>query len=148
MKKITIALAVWLTCIGMSAWSADHEVKMMTQGSDGQTLVFEPSFIKVAVGDTVTFKPMQKAGHTSYSIFEPEGAKPWKAQPDSEITVKLDKEGVYLVECFVHKTLGMVAVIQAGKPVNLEAAKQKAAEESAKMAVGKDRFAKELALVK
>ncbi len=148
MKKFALSMVAVLTSLSFSAWSADHEVKMMTQGTEGQSLVFEPSYLKVAVGDTVTFKPMQKAGHTSYSIFEPSGATPWKAQPDTEIKVKLDKEGIYLVECFVHKTLGMVAVLQAGKPVNLAAAKQKAAEESARMMVGKDRFEKALAQVK
>lgn len=78
----------------------------------------------------------------------PEGAKSWKAQPDSEITVKLEKQGVYLVECNMHKTMGMVAVIQAGKPINLAAAKKMAEEKSAKMMVGKDRFSKALAQVK
>jgi pseudoazurin len=148
MRTFTRPLAILLTALSLSAFGAGHEIKMMTQGSDGQSLVFEPSYLKVNVGDTVTFKPMQKAGHTSYSIFEPDGAKPWKAQPDTEITVKMDKEGIYLVECFVHKTLGMVAVIQAGKATNLEAAKKIAAAESAKMMVGKDRFEKALAQVK
>ena len=148
MKNLTLLLAVALSCLTFNAWSAEHEVKMMTKGSDGQALVFEPSYLKVAVGDSVTFTPMQKAGHTSFSVFEPAGATPWQAKPDTPITVKLDKEGVYLVECFVHKTLGMVAVLQAGKPINLEAAKQKAAEESARMMVGKDRFEKALAQVK
>ncbi|NDU85891.1 MAG: pseudoazurin [Ferrovum sp.] len=148
MKTFTRPLAILLLTFSLSTFGAGHEVKMMTQGSDGQSLVFEPSYLKVDVGDTVTFKPMQKAGHTSYSIFEPDGATPWKAQPDTEITVKMNKEGVYLVECFVHKTLGMIAVIQAGKPTNLEAAKKIAAAESAKMMVGKDRFDKALAQVK
>ncbi|MDA8416152.1 MAG: plastocyanin/azurin family copper-binding protein [Betaproteobacteria bacterium] len=148
MKTLNLWSVVILSCLSLPVLAANHEVRMMTKGSDGQALVFEPSYIKVAVGDSVTFNPMQKAGHTSYSVFEPVGATPWQAKPDTPLTVKIDKEGVYLVECFVHKTLGMVAVIQAGKPVNLEAARQKAAEESAHMMVGKDRFEKALAQVK
>ena len=148
MKTLRFVLCGMLGAASLTAAAANIEVKMLTQGSDGQPLVFEPMFVKANAGDTITFKPMQKAGHTSISILVPDGAKPWKAQPDSEITVKLDKQGVYLVECDMHKTMGMVAVIQAGKPVNLAAAKKKAEAESAKMVVGKDRFAKALAQVK
>ncbi len=148
MRQLQIAALLVLASASMGSGAADILVKMLTQGTDNQPLVFEPMFVKVKVGDTVTFKPMQKAGHTSISILVPEGAKPWRAQPDTEISVKIEKQGVYLVECDMHKTMGMVAVIQAGKPVNLEEAKKKAAEESAKMAVGKDRYAKALAMVK
>lgn len=42
----------------------------------------------------------------------------------------------------------MVGVIQAGKPVNLAAAREAAKKESAGFAMGKDRFDKALALVK
>ncbi len=92
--------------------------------------------------------PVQKAGHTSVSILVPAGAKPWKAAPDTEIKVKIEKPGIYLVACDVHKALGMVSVIQADKAVNLDEAKKKAAEVSAKMSLGKDRYAKALAMVK
>ena len=148
MNTKNIALLWLLAALPLGAAAAEVHVKMMTKGSDGQALVFEPIFVKVKVGDTVVYTPTQKAGHTSISLLVPNGAKPWKAKPDTEIRVKIKKQGVYLVECDVHKTLGMVGVIEAGKPVNLEEAKKKAAEESATMLVGKDRFAKALAMVK
>jgi len=44
--------------------------------------------------------------------------------------------------------MGMVAVLQAGKPVNLAEAKKKATEEEAKMLANKDRYDKLLAMVK
>ena len=53
-----------------------------------------------------------------------------------------------MAQCDVHKTLGMVAVIQAGKPVNLAEAKKVAADFSGKMLQNKDRFDKLLAQVK
>jgi pseudoazurin len=145
-KNIAVALLLGMLPLGVAA--ADVHVKMLTKGSDGQALVFEPLFVKVKVGDTVIYTPIEKAGHTSVSLLVPAGAKPWKAVADTEIKVKIEKQGIYLVECDVHKTLGMVSVIQAGKAVNLDEATKKAAEESAKMAVGKDRYAKALALVK
>ena len=136
--------------MGLVSVAAANEVKvkMLTNGPNGSMLVFDPMFVKVNVGDTVTFEPLQKAGHTSISVLVPEGAKPWKAAPDVEVKVKIEKPGVYLVECDLHKNMGMVAVVQAGKPVNLAEAKKKAAEEESKMLSNKDRFDKLLAMVK
>jgi pseudoazurin len=145
-KRVAILWALGALPLGAAA--ADVHVKMLTKGSDGQALVFEPLFVKVKVGDTVIYTPTEKAGHTSVSLLVPAGAKSWKAVADTEIKVKIEKPGIYLVECDVHKSLGMVNVIQAGKAVNLDEAQKKAAEESAKMVVGKDRYAKALALVK
>ena len=62
--------------------------------------------------------------------------------------VKAEKEGVYLYYGEPHKPMGMVGVIQAGKPVNLAEAKVVAKKEQAGFALGKDRFDKALALVK
>ena len=143
-----LLLLCLLATITAAAAAKDIQVKMLTNGPNGQMLVFDPDFIKANVGDTVTFLPLQKAGHTSISLLVPEGAKTWKANPDTQITVTIEKQGVYLVQCDVHKTLGMVAVIQAGKPVNLAEAKKAAADFSAKMLQNKDRFDKLLAQVK
>ncbi len=146
LRKIVLLCLLGLMSAAVAA--KDVQVKMLTNGPNGQMLVFDPDFIQAKVGDTVTFLPMQKAGHTSISLLVPEGAKPWQAAPDAQITVKIEKQGVYLVQCNVHKSLGMVAVIQAGKPVNLAEAKKAAAEFSSKMLQNKDRFDKLLAQVK
>lgn len=128
----------------LPAHAAEHIVKMLNTGKDG-AMVFEPAFVKAAVGDTVVFSPTDKAAHNSASLLLPAGAKPWKGAPDTEVKVKLEKEGVYLYACEPHKVMGMVGVIQAGKPVNLAEAKAAAAKESATFAIGKDRFDKALA---
>lgn len=143
---LTVSLLATLA-LSNQAFAADHVVKMLNTGKDG-TMVFEPSFIKVAVGDTVVFAPTEKAAHNSASLLLPEGAKPWKGAPDTEVKVKIEKEGVYLYACEPHKVMGMVGVIQAGKPVNLAQAKATAAKEQASFAMGKDRFDKALASVK
>ncbi|HYA76449.1 MAG TPA: plastocyanin/azurin family copper-binding protein [Burkholderiaceae bacterium] len=148
MKVRMIALLGVLMGLVSVAAAKEIKVKMLTNGPNGTMLVFDPMFVKANVGDTVTFEPLQKAGHTSISLLVPEGAKPWKAAADTEISVKIEKPGVYLVECDLHKNMGMVAVLQAGKPVNLAEAKKKAAEESAKMLANKDRYDKLLAMVK
>jgi pseudoazurin len=149
-QRLAHRLGFTVVLLGLSsaAAGADVTIKMLTNGPGGEMLVFDPMFAKVKVGDTVVFEPLQKAGHTSISALVPEGATPWKAAQDSQIKVKIEKPGVYLVECDLHKNMGMVAVLQAGKPVNLAEAKKKAAEESAKMLKNKDRFDKLLAMVK
>lgn len=148
MRLRRIALLWLLATMSVAAAPKDIQVKMLTNGPNHQMLVFDPDFIKANVGDSVTFLPMEKAGHTSISLLVPEGAKPWKATPDTQITVKIEKQGVYLVQCDVHKSLGMVAVIQAGKPVNLAEAKKAATEFAGKQLSNKDRFDKLLAQVK
>lgn len=145
----TTLSAALLTSIAFAgpALAAEHVVKMLNTGKDG-AMVFEPAFVKAAVGDTVVFTPTDKAAHNSASLLLPAGAKPWKGAPDTELRVKLEKEGVYLYACEPHKMMGMVGVIQAGKPLNLAEAKAAATKAQAGFALGKDRFDKALALAK
>lgn len=127
--------------------AAEITVKMLNTGKDGP-MAFEPSYVKVAIGDTVIFVPAEKGAHYSVSLLQPAGAQPWRGAPDQEFKVKIEKEGLYLYACEPHKTLGMVGIIQAGKPVNLAEAKALAAKEQATFALGKTRFDLALAQVK
>lgn len=117
---MTALAAVLLTG---TAHAADHQVKMLNKGKQG-VMVFEPSLIKAAPGDTVTFVPTDK-GHDAASIdgMIPGGAQPFKGEISKPVTITLRKEGVYGVKCVPHYGMGMVALIVAGKPVNLEQAK-------------------------
>ena len=56
-------------------------------------------------------------------IMLPEGVAPFKGKVNEEIVVTLDKEGVYGIKCQPHYGMGMVALIEVGAPVNLDAAK-------------------------
>lgn len=85
---------------------------------------FEPAFLKVAPGDTVTFIATNK-GHNSESILTlmPEGAEPWKGKMNEEITVTFESEGFYAYKCQPHLGLGMVGLIQVGDaPTELDPA--------------------------
>lgn len=143
----TFLLSMCLLAAAAPSHGAEITVKMLNTGKDGP-MAFEPSFVKVAVGDTVIFIPAEKGAHYSVSLLVPAGAKPWRGTPDQEFKVKVAKEGLYLYACEPHKTLGMVGVIQAGKPVNLAEAKALAAKEQATFALGKTRFDTALAQVK
>lgn len=121
-----------------SVFAADHKVKMVDEGAEGN-MIFEPGFLQAKVGDTVTFV-VHDPGHNVISRHVPPGADNWKGTVSQGFTVTLKKEGIYLYECDLHKMLGMVAVIQVGKPVNLAAAKVAATELSKKMAMGAERL--------
>lgn len=115
----TIALAA----LPARAAVTDHQVMMLNKGKKG-AMVYEPDFIVAAPGDTVTFVPTDKS-HNAESIkgMIPDGATAFKGKMNEQITVTVEKEGVYGVKCQPHYGMGMVALIVVGKPVNLEQAK-------------------------
>jgi pseudoazurin len=124
MKRV-VAAATILAALMLAggAQAADHEIQMLNKGEKG-AMVFQPEFVQAAPGDTVTFVPTDK-GHDAESIkgMIPDGAEPFKGKMGEQITVTLDKEGVYGVKCTPHYGMGMVALIVVGQPVNLEQAK-------------------------
>jgi pseudoazurin len=118
-KLITASLAVLLLASAVSA--ENFEVKMLNKGTDG-AMVFEPAFVKAAVGDTVTFISTDK-GHNAENIKDmlPEGVEAFKSDMGKDYVLTLTAEGLYGVKCTPHYTMGMVALIQAGAPVNQDA---------------------------
>jgi len=107
------------------AFAADHQIQMVNKGPDGKPMQFDPAFLKVEPGDTVTFVAKDK-GHDSMSIagMLPEGADGWKGKINEEITVTFEKPGLYAYKCEPHFGMGMVGLIEVGGDVsNLEALK-------------------------
>ena len=106
----------------IAAEAADHQVMILNKGAAG-AMVFEPAFLEIEVGDSVTFVPVDK-GHDAVSIkgMVPDGAEPFKGKINQEITVLFDAPGVYGIKCVPHYGMGMVALIVAGDAVNLDAA--------------------------
>jgi pseudoazurin len=128
---------------GTFAAAAEFEVKMLNKGSDGEAMVFEPASLRVTVGDTVRFLPVDK-GHDAAAVKEliPEGTEEFKGKMNQELVVTITKEGAYVIKCSPHWGMGMVALIVAGEgaPANLEAIK------TAKMAKKtRERLDKEIA---
>ncbi len=124
MRQIAIlAGAAAVLILAGSAQAADVEVKLLNRGAEG-VMVFEPSFVKIAPGDTVKFLSTDK-GHNAESIkgMLPDGATPFVGKNGEDIAVKFDKEGVYGVKCLPHYGMGMVAMIVVGTPSNVDQAK-------------------------
>jgi pseudoazurin len=119
-KLITAGLAALL--LATAAYAENFEVNLLNKGADG-AMVFEPAFVKGAVGDTVTFISTDK-GHNVEGIkgMLPEGVEAFKSGMGEDYVLTLSAEGIYGVKCTPHYSMGMVALIQAGAPVNKDAA--------------------------
>lgn len=108
------------------ALSAEIEVKMLNKGSNGQAMVFEPATVKAAVGDVITFIPVDK-GHDAAAVKDmiPEGLSEFKGKMNEAVKLTVEKEGAYVVKCTPHLGMGMVALVVVGDavPANLDAVK-------------------------
>lgn len=118
----TLAASLATLLLAPAAHAANVDVLMLNKGTEG-AMVFEPAFVKVDVGDTVTFISTDK-GHNAENIKDmlPEGVEAFKSKMGEDYVLTIGAEGLYGVKCTPHYTMGMVALIQAGAPVNLEAA--------------------------
>lgn len=122
--KMFVGAAIGLSVLGAPAFAADFEVHMLNKGADG-AMVFEPSFVKVSKGDTVTFVPTDK-GHNveTYKDLIPAGSAPFKSKMGEMFKQTFDVDGAYAVKCTPHAGMGMVGLIVVGDaPSNLEAVK-------------------------
>ena len=124
MAKSIVGAAAVILALALPAAAADFEVHMLNKGAEG-AMVFEPAFVKVAPGDTVTFIPTDK-GHNVETIKDmiPEGAEAFKSKMNETYKVTFDKAGAYGVKCTPHVGMGMVGVVVVGDaPANLDAVK-------------------------
>jgi pseudoazurin len=121
MKNLLLCVViVWSFVIS----SEEYEVKMLNFGNDG-SMVFEPGFLKVNVGDTVNFKSVDMAHNSESSTgLIPVNASGWKGNINEDISITLTEEGVYVYQCTPHLILGMVGVIQVGSPTNIDQIKE------------------------
>lgn len=124
-KLLLAAAALAVALPAGTAFAEDHEIHMLNRGANGEMMVFEPAYLEIAPGDTVTFVATDRA-HNAESIpgMVPEGGETFRGAMNEEISVTFTAEGVYGVKCLPHYGLGMVALIQVGEgePANLEAA--------------------------
>ena len=110
--------------IQFDLYGANHSIKMLNQGSSG-VMVFEPAYLKINIGDSVTFESTD-AAHNSASIpgMIPSLASSWNGGLSQNITVMFDVAGIYGYQCTPHSMMAMVGVIQVGDDKsNLDSAK-------------------------
>ena len=118
-----IAMAGLLALASAPAMAATFEVHMLNKGAAGP-MVYEPALTKVAVGDTVTFVPIDK-GHNAETMKEilPAGGDTFKGKINEPVSVTFTVPGTYGVKCTPHVGMGMVALVVVGTPANVEEAK-------------------------
>ena len=97
-----------------AAVAAEYKIQMLNNGSQGM-MAFEPGVLKIKVGDSVRFVPIDKT-HNAEMIpgAVPAGVALVKGAVNQEIVVKFTKPGIYAFRCLPHYGLGMVALIQVG----------------------------------
>lgn len=123
MKKLVMLAAAAVIAMAGAAGAAEHEVKMLNKGAKG-VMVFEPDLLKIAPGDTVHFRATNPS-HNAESIkgMMPEGAEAFVGKMNQDVSITFTQEGVYGIQCKPHFSMGMVAAIVVGEPVNLAEAK-------------------------
>jgi pseudoazurin len=134
MKKfniVALSLAFFVLLTSGLLQAKDHEVKLLTAGSNGTMMVFEPNFLKIAPGDTVNFIPSD-ATHNAESFSVPSDKSKFTTPYGKAEKVTFNEEGVILVKCLPHFALGMIGVIQVGD----KADKSKAVAEWDKVKAG------------
>ena len=100
------------------AAAADVQVRMLNHGAAGM-MVFEPAFVIIKPGDTVTFVAADK-GHNAVSLpgMVPAGGAAFSGAINQEIEVKFTRPGLYGYHCVPHTGLGMVGLIEVGNASN------------------------------
>lgn len=125
MKRVFVTVTALMVAFAAgSAVAAEFEVHMLNKGEQG-AMVFEPSSLKIAKGDTVKFVPTDKS-HNAETIKDliPEGATAFKGKMNEEISITFDIEGAYAIKCAPHVGMGMVGLVVVGDaPANIEAIK-------------------------
>lgn len=119
-----LAFAVALVAAVGTGQATEHVMRLMTDAAHGR-FRFEPPLLMAAVGDEVRLVPSSDL-HAVKSIggMLPEGIAPWRGRMGEEITLRLDRPGVYGLKCPAHYQIGMVALIIVGDaPPNWEAAR-------------------------
>ena len=138
MKKILLTL---IFVMATPVIAADHTVEMLSS-SNGEMMVFKPAVLKIAPGDSVTWKATNP-GHNTASIAEmtPDDSLEWNGKINEELKITFTKEGVYGYKCTPHYVLGMIGIIAVGDNLaNLDASSDFAAAEEKKFATNKERL--------
>ncbi len=117
MNKLILATAsvIALSTVANNASAAEHIINMKNKGADGKAMVFEPDFVRAALGDTIKIVPVDK-GHFAVPLPKvwPAGAVEVKGKMNAELVFTVDKEGIYGLKCTPHYPMGMVAIVQVG----------------------------------
>lgn len=111
-------LLFYIFLIQLEIYATSYEVKMLNQGAEG-VMVFEPAYLEINPGDSVTFKASDPA-HNSASIpgMIPQNAQTWDSGLSRDLTVTFNEPGIYAYQCTPHVMMAMVGIIQVGNNIS------------------------------
>ena len=117
-RFVVLGLSAGLVLASPAA-AREWRVAMINHGADG-AMDFTPAFLHVSPGDTVRFVAQDKS-HNAESIPEltPAGAALFKGALNNDVVVKFTRPGLYGYRCAPHFAMGMVGLVEVGRPVNL-----------------------------
>jgi len=115
MKTRLITAALGALMLAPAALAEDHEIRMLNAGPDGDPMVFEPAYLEIEPGDTVTFVNAQGA-HNAQTIdgMIPDGGEGFRGGMRQDVSFTPEAEGVWGIKCMPHYGAGMVALIKVG----------------------------------
>ena len=113
-KFLGLIIAIMLG--GIAYASENHVVKMLNNGVEG-SMVFEPAFIKINTGDSITFE-MTDAGHNAVTVAGPDGSVAFDTKYKPTTVIKFDVNGIYLYKCAPHAMMAMAGLIQVSDANN------------------------------
>ncbi|MEM7693088.1 MAG: pseudoazurin [Pseudomonadota bacterium] len=120
------AVALLLAATPLAA--EEHVIQMLNidPNDPERQHVFDPPILRIAVGDTVTFKAIDRGHNTATKRgMVPDGAEGWNGAIDEEVTITFTVPGTYGYVCLPHLEMGMVGLILVGDYTsNFEAAKR------------------------
>ena len=140
MNKVMVFVSFFAFIASPVTHGAEYTIDAVTTDANGEMMVFNPGYLKVEVGDTVTFKPSD-ASHNAESFVSPSAESAFITAMGETARVTFSQEGVYLYKCTPHFVLGMVGVIQVGEAVNKEDAIALWKPMEPAMAMNQDRMA-------
>lgn len=114
--RLFLSAAVFaMLFVGGTASGANFEVRMLDFGTDGKTMVFSPTFLRIEPGETVAFIPVDR-GHNAETILDmsPDAAPAWKGRIDEEFSITFSEPGLYGYKSDRQFVAGMVGLIQVG----------------------------------
>lgn len=102
MKRSLVIMAAAAAVLAGPALAADHEIKMLNRGETG-VMVFEPAYLEVAPGDTVTFVATDRS-HNAETIdgVLPDGVEGFVGPMNQDVTYAFEADGVYGIKCKPH----------------------------------------------
>ena len=116
-KILKLSSVIFILFLSNTSFGSETHIVKMLNNSEQGSMVFEPAFIKINAGDSITFE-MTDAGHNAVTVAGPTDSAPFDTKYKPSTTVKFDVKGIYLYKCTPHAMMAMAGLIQVSDANN------------------------------